>query len=126
MNIDIKIGTTETETTIVEPRQTAKQVGSGTIGVLASPVLMAIMEGVAYRSIENQLPEGFTTVGIQMNLAHKRASKPGELITCTAEVTKVEGKKVFFSIVASNNRGEIGAAEHIRYVVNTKEFLDKL
>lgn len=126
MNIDIKIGTTETETTIVEPRQTAKQVGSGTIGVLASPALMAIMEGVAYRSIENQLPEGFTTVGIQMNLAHKRASKPGELITCTAEVTKVEGKKVFFSIVASDNRGEIGAAEHIRYVVNTKEFLDKL
>lgn len=126
MNIDIKIETTETETTIVEPRQTAKQVGSGTIGVLASPALMAIMEGVAYRSIENQLPEGFTTVGIQMNLAHKRASKPGELITCTAEVTKVEGKKVFFSIVASDNRGEIGAAEHIRYVVNTKEFLDKL
>lgn len=126
MNIDIKIGTTETETTIVEPRQTAKQVGSGTIGVLASPALMAIMEGVAYHSIENQLPEGFTTVGIQMNLAHKRASKPGELITCTAEVTKVEGKKVFFSIVASDNRGEIGAAEHIRYVVNTKEFLDKL
>lgn len=126
MNIDIKIGTTETETTIVEPRQTAKQVGSGTIGVLASPALMAIMEGVAYRSIENQLPEGFTTVGIQMNLAHKRASKPGELITCTAEVTKVEGKKVFFSIVASDNRSEIGAAEHIRYVVNTKEFLDKL
>jgi len=126
VNIDIKIGTAETETTIVEPRQTAKQVGSGTIGVLASPALMAIMEGVAYRSIENQLPEGFTTVGIQMNLAHKRASKPGELITCTAEVTKVEGKKVFFSIVASDNRGEIGAAEHIRYVVNTKEFLDKL
>jgi len=125
MNIDIKIGTTGTETAIIEPRQTAKQIGSGTVGVLASPALMSIMEGTAYRSIESQLPEGFTTVGIQMNLAHKRASKPGEVITCSAEVIKTEGKKIFFSISASDSRGEVGFAEHIRYIVNAKEFMEK-
>lgn len=126
MDFSIKTGTIGTETTIVEPKQTAKQMGSGTLNVLSSPALTAIMEGTAYRSIEDQLPEGFTTVGIQMNLAHKRASKPGEVITCTSEVTKFEGRKVFFSITASDSHGEVGAAEHIRYIVNAKEFLGRI
>ena len=47
--IDIKTGTIGTETTIVEPKQTTKQMGSGTLNVLSSPALTAIMEGTAYR-----------------------------------------------------------------------------
>jgi predicted thioesterase len=84
------------------------------------------MENTAYKSIEPYLPEGFSSVGIQVNVSHKKASLPGSIISCRSEITKVEGKKIFFSLTASDEKGEIGTGEHIRYIINSKEFMERL
>lgn len=126
MEIKIETGTVGTETMIVEKKDTAKHYGSGLAEVFATPALVALMENTAYKSIEPFLPEGYSSVGIQINVAHKKASLPGSIISCRSEIVKVDGKKVFFSITASDENGEIGTGEHIRFVINSKEFMERL
>ncbi|MGE4289752.1 MAG: thioesterase family protein [Salinivirgaceae bacterium] len=126
MEFDIKKGVLGHETRMVEKKDTAKHFGSGLAEVYATPSMIALMEYTAFKSVEAYLPEGFSTVGIQINVQHKKASLPGSIITCNSEVTKVDGKKIHFQIVASDERGEIGTAEHIRYVINSNDFMSKL
>lgn len=126
MDFTINIGLEGHETKIVENRDTAKHMGSGLANVFATPAMIALMEQAAYQSIETCLPEGHSSVGIQINVQHKRASLPGSLITCTSKVTQVDGKKVHFNIEASDEKGEIGNAEHIRYIINSDEFMRRL
>lgn len=114
------------QTKIVEKKNTAKALGSGLAEVFATPALVALMENAAFQSIEPHLPKGFSSVGIQINVSHIKASLPGAIISCTSTVTNVEGKKVFFSIEASDNVGPIGTAEHIRYIIESETFIKKL
>lgn len=122
----VKIGTKGFETKIVEQQDTAKSLGSGLAEVFATPALVALMENAAFKSIDQLLPEGYTSVGIQINVQHSKASLPGAIISCSSEVSKIDGKKVYFSITASDNHGEIGSSEHIRYIVNAEKFIERL
>jgi fluoroacetyl-CoA thioesterase len=126
MEFKIELGITGAETIIVEKKDTAKQYGSGLAEVFATPALVALMENTAYKSIEPFLPEGFSSVGIQINIQHKKASLPGSIISCRSEVVKFEGKKVYFALTANDEDGEISSGEHIRYIINSKEFIDRL
>ncbi len=126
MDFNIKTGITRDEVKMVQKEDTAIVVGSGSAKVFATPAMIALMEKTAFLSIENLLPDGFSSVGIQINVTHKKASLPGAVINCISEITKVEGKKVHFYISATDEQGEIGTAEHIRYIINNKDFMDSL
>ncbi len=126
MEIQIKVGLQGHQTKMVEKKDTAKSYGSGLAEVFATPALVALMELTAYSSIEPFLPLGYSTVGIQINLQHKKASLPGAIITCKSEVSSIEGKKIFFNLMAWDENGLIGSAEHIRYLINSEEFMQKL
>ncbi len=126
MDFNIPTGTSGNQTKRVLEEDTAQKVGSGLAAVYATPAMIAFMEKTAFLSIEDLLPEGYSSVGIQINVAHKKASLPGAEIRCTSEVTKVDGKKVFFTISASDENGEIGTAEHIRFIINSEAFMDAL
>lgn len=126
MNHSIEIGTKGLETIIVEKKDTALAVGSGSAEVYATPAMITLMEKAAFNSIQSLLQEGDTSVGIQINVQHSKASIPGAVISCESEVTRVEDKKIWFSIKVSDNKGEIGSAEHIRFVVNSAKFMERL
>ncbi len=126
MDVQIKVGLQGHQTKMVEKKDTAKSFGSGLAEVFATPALVALMELTAYTSIESLLPPGYSTVGIQINVQHKKASLPGAIITCKSEVTHIDGKKIFFNLMAWDENGEIGSAEHIRYLINSEEFVQKL
>ncbi len=122
VEIDIK----GLETKIVVKKDTALALGSGLAEVFATPALVALMENAAYKSIQEYLPNGCSSVGIQINVQHIKASLPGAIISCSSVVTKVEGNKIFFSIEATDNDGVIGKAEHIRFVVDSQIFMGRL
>ncbi len=126
MKHTVEIDLTGLETKIVEKKDTAIALGSGLSEVFATPALVALMENVAYKSIQKYLPEGYSSVGIQINVQHSKASLPGAIISCNSIVTKVDGNKVYFNIEASDNDGIIGKAEHIRFIVDSQKFMDKL
>ena len=113
-------------TKIVSDNDTAFFYGSGLAKVFSTPALVSFMENTAYTSVEDLLPEGFSTVGIEFNVKHKKASLPGQRIICKSVITKVDGKKIFFQISAFDEQGEVGTATHIRYIINIEDFMNNL
>lgn len=119
-------GLSHTSTLTVTPDKTALAVGSGDMEVLATPMMVALMENAAMLAVVEELPEGCTTVGGHIESSHVKPSKVGAEVSATATLTKVEGKKLTFHVVAKMNDNIIGEGTHLRFVVNKEKFLASL
>ncbi|VBB43731.1 Thioesterase superfamily [uncultured Paludibacter sp.] len=117
---------TFTQSYTVKSTDTAASFGSGLLSVFATPAMIALMENTATQTIDN-LDDNFTTVGIEINARHLKASTIGETVICTAELINRDGKIYEFYIEVYNSRGDkIGTATHKRAAVNKIEFMKKL
>jgi len=121
----IKLGTTYELTFSVTQDMTARAVGSGTLDVLATPILAAKLEEAAWRAVAPALPEGCSTVGTRLELSHLSPTPVGMRVTCRAEVTKMDDRFLLFSLSASDSAGLIGEGTHQRVVIQAMRFLDK-
>lgn len=126
MKLNIPTNRKSEQRHIVSSADTAAKYGSGLAEVFATPAMIALMEQTAYKGIEPFLDTGYSSVGISISVQHKKATLPGKEVYCQSEVTKVDGKRVHFSIIAFDEEGEIGRAEHVRYVINSKDFMARL
>lgn len=121
----LTVGLSKVVSEIVSNDGTAKTVGSGSLDVYATPVMIARMEEAAATLTEEQLPEGYTSVGILMNVAHTSATPCGMKVSATAKLVKVEGKKLTFEVEAADEAGEIGRGIHERFIVESRRFQQK-
>lgn len=111
----------------VTKKDTAKVFGSGTLEVLATPRLVAMIENTACIDCQKELYTEETTVGVQCSIDHKKASRIGEFIEVEVTRTKTGKKSFYFSFsVLNNNQEEIACGHHIRVRVNEQSFMDKL
>ena len=120
-NIIGKIGTAETA---VSDKNTARAVGSGSLDVFSTPMMVALMEQAACDALVGAIDADSTTVGVSISVEHKAATVRGK-ITATAKVVAVDGRRVDFELSASDESGEIGTGVHSRFVVNVEKFLAK-
>ena len=104
----------------------AVTMGSGDLAVFATPAMVALMENAAMQAVAQALPEGATTVGAEMNVTHIKPSGVGAKVSATATLTAVEGRKLTFSVVASDDGGVIGEGVHVRYIVDRVRFMAKI
>lgn len=118
-------GITAQITRTITEEDTAEKVKSGSLPVLATPVLSAAMEEAAVKALAPFLSGHETTVGGSISLIHKAPTLPGHTITITATVTEVRGKKISFHITASDENGDIGEADHDRFLVDSVKFMEK-
>ena len=121
----IEVGMKGEVSTLVEREDTAKEVGSGSLLVYATPCMVALMEGAACEAIAEALPEEKTSVGIELNISHLSATPVGLEVRAEAEVTAVEGSIISFTVTAYDEAGKIGEGTHKRAVISTQRFLDK-
>ncbi len=121
----IEIGLKHTSELTVDESVTAIQMGSGDLPVLATPAMMALMENAAMLAVKDELPEGCTTVGGHIASSHLKPSKIGETLIATAEVTKVEGKKIEFNVAAYAGETLLGEGTHLRFIVDKERFMSK-
>ena len=112
-------GTTEI---LVGTRDTAPHIGSGKIKVLATPVLVMMMEEAALNAVEGLLPDGHQTVGTRLEITHTAATPVGMRVIATAELVKVDGRKLTFRVSAEDERELIGEGTHERIIVNVARF----
>lgn len=122
----LEVGLVYTSTLVVDERNTALAMGSGDMEVLATPVMMALMEHAAMLAVAKQLPEGSTTVGGYIESSHLHPSKVGSVVTATARLEKIDGRKLYFHVKACQGEIVIGEGSHIRFVVDIQRFLSKL
>ena len=123
--MEITVGMKGEVATLAEREDTAKEVGSGSLLVYATPCMVALMEGAACEAIEEALSENQTTVGTELNIQHISATPVGLEVRAEAEVIAVEGKVITFQVKAFDEAGEIGKGTHKRVIVNTQKFLEK-
>ncbi len=112
--------------TTVTMESSAVSMGSGDMAVFATPAMVALMENAAMRAVAPHLEEGMTTVGSEMNTTHIKPSAIGTVVTATAVLTEVDGRRLTFNVGARDGEGLIGEGVHIRYIVNRERFLSKL
>ena len=122
----MQIGLKHTSTLTVGPEHLACRVGSGDLEVLATPMMMALMENAAMLAVAPALEEGQTTVGGQISSSHLKPTGLGKVVTATAELTAIEGRKLTFKIQAYDEAGLIGEGTHLRFIVNREKFLSKI
>ena len=123
--MEITVGMKGEVATLVEREDTAKEVGSGSLLVYATPCMVALMEGAACEAIEEALSDSQTTVGTELNIQHISATPVGLEVRAEAEVIAVDGKVITFEVKAFDEAGEIGKGTHKRVIVNTQKFLEK-
>ncbi len=125
--MEIPIGLEAKKTIIVELKHSAKNLGSGGLDVFGTPAMIALMENVALEMIRPYLADGFDSVGVKINANHLKASAIGAKITCKAIVEAIDGKKISFGILCTDENDEkIGTAVHDRFIIDTERFLSKL
>jgi len=106
----------------VGEEQTAPRVGSGRVRVLATPVMINMMEAAALDAIEALLPAGHQSLGTHLDVRHYAATPVGMTLRATAEVTAVEGRNVTFRVEAFDDKERVGDGTHTRVVVNVERF----
>jgi fluoroacetyl-CoA thioesterase len=107
---------------IVGEEHTAKSVGSGMIGVLATPVMINLIEAAALHAIEAHLPDRCQSLGTYLEVSHVAATPVGLRVCATAELVKVDGRLLDFKVRAFDQVEEIGTGTHRRIVVNVDKF----
>jgi fluoroacetyl-CoA thioesterase len=123
MNLDaMKPGLQGSNEIMVGTRDTAPHVGSGKIKVLATPVLVMLLEEAALNAVEGLLPAGHQTVGTRLDVSHTAATPVGMRVYAHAEVSRVEGRKLVFRVWAEDEVERIGEGTHERIIVNVGRF----
>ena len=118
----VPVGAVGTSTIIVGDEHTAPFVGSGRVRVLATPVMINLIEAAALEACEHLLPAGHQSLGTHLDVTHIAATPVGLRVTATAEVIAVEGRNIHFNVSARDERDLIGEGKHERVVVNVERF----
>jgi len=120
--VELQPGLSGTAEIVVGTRDTAPHVGSGKIGVLATPIMVNVMEAAALQAVERFMPSGHQTVGTHLDVRHYAATPVGLRVRARAELTRIEGRTLTFSIVAEDERERIGEGTHERLIINVERF----
>ncbi len=123
--MEITVGMKGEASTLVEREDTAREVGSGSLLVYATPCMVALMEGAACEAIAEALDDSKTSVGTELIISHMSATPVGLEVRAEAEVIAVEGKTVTFAVAAYDEAGKIGEGTHKRAIVTTQKFLER-
>ncbi len=121
----LEVGIQGKESMVVEEKNTAKKIGSGTLDVLATPAMIALMEKTAWVSVAKELEEGCGTVGNRMEVTHDAPTPLGMMVTCESRLVAVEGRKLTFDVRAYDEVGEIGKGVHERFIIKNESFQKK-
>src|SRR6266540_835493 len=119
---NLKPGLKGTAELTVGEEHTAPRIGSGRVHVLATPVMINLMEAAALDAIEALLPAGHQSLGTHLNVGHYAATPVGMTLRATAAVTKVEGRTIEFRVEAFDDKERVGDGTHTRVVVNVERF----
>jgi predicted thioesterase len=118
----LKPGLRGTAGIVVGDEHTAPHVGSGRVKVLATPVVINLLEAAALAAVEHLLPAGHQSLGTELDVRHFAATPVGMRVEAQAEVVAVEGRTIRFRVSARDEREPISEGTHERVVVDVARF----
>ncbi len=110
---------------VVTEADTARALGSGIVEVLGSPRLIALCEEASCNAIHNALDDGMTTVGMRVQFDHLQPTPVGAEVVAEAVLEKIEGRRLKFTVSASDSGGLVAAGKITRVLVDVDRFMAK-
>ncbi|MHA1596183.1 MAG: thioesterase family protein [Candidatus Asgardarchaeia archaeon] len=110
----------------VEDKHAASFIESGDVKVLSTPSMICMMEKTSRLLVQKYLPEGQTTVGTKVNVSHIKAVPVGVKVRIKSKLTRIEGRRLAFDVIAYWRDDKVGMGTHERYIVEKDRFLEKL
>ena len=123
---NLKLGLSLQKEFLVEENHTAAHIGSGSVKVLATPMMIAYIEITARTLLDNYLPEGFSTVGTRVDIRHLAPSALGKKVEARVEITQIEDKNVFLNVSVWEGEKKVGKGAHERYIIEVERFLKRI
>jgi predicted thioesterase len=111
---------------VVGEQHTAPRIGSGRVRVLATPVMINLMEAAALDAAENLIPVGHQSLGTRLDVSHVAATPVGMRVRATARLVSIEGRTLTFRVEAHDEKDLIGEGSHTRLVVDVARFDQRL
>ena len=118
----LRVGLRDSADLVVGEEHTAPSIGSGRIHVLATPVMVNLIEAAARAAVERLLPAGHQNLGTHLDVRHIAATPVGMKVRATAELVKVDGRTLGFRVEARDEIERIGDGVHERVIVNVARF----
>src|SRR5512145_204008 len=106
-------------TTVVDESLVVKHMGGD--GVLSTPSMIGMMERAGIQAVQTILPEGYTTVGFEVNVKHFAATPKGKKVTARAELLEIDGRKLRFKVEAHDEDKKVGEGTHRRAIIQVKK-----
>jgi predicted thioesterase len=122
----IEPGLTGSAELVVREEHTAPRIGSGKVHVLATPVMINVIEAAALAAIEHLLPPGYQSLGTRLDVRHIAATPVGMRIRASAVVESVSARTVSFRVEARDEKELIGDGTHERVIVNVAKFDERV
>src|SRR5688572_20605951 len=107
---------------VVAEEHTAPSIGSGRVHVLATPVMINLIEAAALSAVEHLLPAGYQSLGTHLDVRHIAATPVGMRVWASAVVESTAGRTISFKVEARDEKELIGDGVHQRVVVNVAKF----
>lgn len=121
----IDIGLKGTAERMVTPEMTAAAAGSGAQEVLATPVMIGMMENAALTSLQPYLEPGQSSVGTRICVSHVSATPVGMRVRAESEVVEVDRRRIVFNVRALDEAGLVGEGTHERFIIDAERFMAK-
>lgn len=110
---------------IVTKEHTAQARKSGTLQVFATPAMIELVEEAAWKSVADELEEGFASVGTSLNIRHLSATPVGMQVICRTILTEVDGRRLVFAVEVEDEAGKVGEGTHERFIIQADKFQKK-
>ena len=123
---ELKVGEKNSVTMTVTENDTALAMKSGSLKVLATPRLVALVEEAAATLAEKFLPADYTSVGTSLNVNHVAPTAINSTVRADVELIEIDGRKLIFKVTAVDDAKEIFNGAHERFIVNREKFLSKI
>ena len=111
---------------VVTENDTAAKAASGSVEVLATPVMIAWMEEASLRLAQKELEEGFTTVGTEVNIKHLKGTLVGKTVKVLSTLKEIDRKRLVFDVEVIEDGAAVGTGSHTRFIIDTAKFYEKL
>lgn len=122
----LRAGLTGSAELTVALAHTAPHVGSGVVKVLATPVLVNLLEAAALAAVEPHVAAGHQTVGIHLDVRHFAATPVGMRVRAHAEIVGVEGRTIAFRAWAEDDVERVGEGTHERVIITLDKFDERM
>ena len=124
--MELTVGIKGHDEVVVDMSNVASAVGSGALDVFSTPSMIACMERAALSSVMPYMDEGFSTVGIGLDVQHLAATPLGETVRTESELIEVvKGRFLTFDIKSYCGEQLVGTCIHKRCVVDINKFMEK-